>query len=99
MLQSVSRTIISVVGLDLTSLFVGSECTLGVVTSSTVRLKPIAPGTPRVFRASFDSIEDAGRAVTSIVNGAYTPEVLELLDSRSVAIFDDYKPSGLPAHG
>ncbi|WP_283117625.1 FAD-binding oxidoreductase, partial [Corynebacterium stationis] len=60
---------------------------------------PIAPGTPRVFRASFDSIEDAGRAVTAIVNGAHTPEVLELLDARSVQIIEEYKPSGLPAHG
>lgn len=98
-LHTGARTIKNVVGLDLTSLFVGSEGTLGVVTSATVRLKPIAPGTPRVFRASFDSIEDAGRAVTAIVNGAHTPEVLELLDARSVQIIEEYKPSGLPAHG
>lgn len=98
-LHTGARTIKNVVGLDLTSLFVGSEGTLGVVTSATVRLKPIAPGTPRVFRASFDSIEGAGRAVTAIVNGSHKPEVLELLDARSVQIIEEFKPSGLPANG
>ena len=94
-----AKTIKNVVGLDLTSLFVGSEGTLGIITGATVRLKPIAPGTPQVFRASFDSIEDAGRAVTAIVNGSHKPEVLELLDARSVQIIEEFKPSGLPAIG
>lgn len=98
-LHTGARTLKNVVGLDLTSLFVGSEGTLGVITAATVRLKAIAPGTPRTFRASFTSIEDAGRAVTAIVNGAQTPEVLELLDARSVQIIEAYKPSGLPSDG
>ncbi|GGL79446.1 FAD-binding oxidoreductase [Glutamicibacter protophormiae] len=98
-LRTGARTRKNVVGLDLTSLFVGSEGTLGVITSATVRLKPIAPGIPRTFRASFPTVEDAGRAVTAIVNGAQTPEVLELLDARSVQIIETYKPSGLPADG
>lgn len=98
-LRTGARTLKNVVGLDLTSLFVGSEGTLGVITSATVRLKPIAPGIPRTFRASFPTVEDAGRAVTAIVNGAQTPEVLELLDARSVQIIETYKPSGLPADG
>lgn len=98
-LRTGARTRKNVVGLDLTSLFVGSEGTLGVITSATVRLKPIAPGIPRTFRASFPTVEDAGRAVTAIVNGAQTPEVLELLDARSVQIIEAYKPSGLPEDG
>ena len=98
-LRTGARTRKNVVGLDLTSLFVGSEGTLGVITSATVRLKPIAPGIPRTFRASFPTVEDAGRAVTAIVNGAQTPEVLELLDARSVQIIEAYKPSGLPVDG
>ena len=98
-LRTGARTRKNVVGLDLTSLFVGSEGTLGVITSATVRLKPIAPGIPRTFRASFPTVEDAGRAVTAIVNGAQAPEVLELLDARSVQIIEAYKPSGLPVDG
>lgn len=90
-----SRTRKNVVGYDLTSLFVGSEGTLGVVTEATVRLKPVPPGTPRTFRASFDTLEDAGRAVTAIVNGAAQPEVLELMDALSVEIIESFHPSGL----
>lgn len=85
----------NVVGYDLKSLFTGSEGTLGVITSATVRLKPVAPGIPRTFRASFDQIADAGRAVTAIVNGSSQPEILELLDTFSVEAIEAYRPTGI----
>ncbi|WP_024355760.1 FAD-binding oxidoreductase [Leucobacter chironomi] len=85
----------NVVGYDLKSLFVGSEGTLGVITEATVRLKPVPPGMPRTFRASFDTLEEAGRAVTAIVGGAVQPEVLELMDALSVEIIESFHPSGL----
>ena len=85
----------NVVGYDLKSLFIGSEGTLGVITEATVRLKAVPPGTPRTFRASFDTLEDAGRAVTAIVGGPAQPEVLELMDALSVEIIESFHPSGL----
>lgn len=94
-LHTGARTRKNVVGLNLTSLLVGSEGTLGVITAATVRLKPVAPGTPRTFRASFPSLESAGNAVTAIVNGSAQPEVLELMDALSVEIVESYVPSGL----
>ena len=94
-----ARTRKNVVGFDLTSLLVGSEGTLGVITAATVRLKAIPPGTPRTFRASFASLEDAGRAVTAIVNGPAQPEVLELMDALSVEIIESFHPSGLTVPG
>ena len=94
-MQTGARTRKNVVGLNLTSLLVGSEGTLGVITAATVRLKAVPPGTPRTFRASFGSLEDAGRAVTAIVNGAAQPEVLELMDALSVEIIESFHPSGL----
>lgn len=94
-----ARTRKNTTGYDLTSLFTGSEGTLGVITAATVRLKPVPPGEPRTFRASFDDIEDAGRAVTAIVSGPATPEVLELIDARSVEIIEAFHPSGLPSPG
>ncbi|MFD5600750.1 FAD-binding oxidoreductase [Leucobacter sp. NPDC058333] len=90
-----ARTRKNVVGYDLTRLFVGSEGTLGIITQAIVRLKPVAPGSPRSFRASFSSLEDAGLAVTAIVNGPTQPEVLELMDSLSVEIIESFHPSGL----
>ena len=53
-------------GYDLTGLLVGSEGTLAVITELTVRLHPIPEATALV-RASFASIEGAGRAVNAIV--------------------------------
>ncbi|WP_460774221.1 FAD-binding oxidoreductase [Microbacterium sp. GXF7504] len=93
------RTRKNVVGYDLTGLFVGSEGTLGVITRATVRLEPIPPGEPCTFRASFDSLPDAGRAVTAIVSSPARPEVLELLDAASVRIIERYRPSGLTEPG
>lgn len=90
-----ARTRKNVVGYDLTSLFAGSEGTLGVITEATVRLKPVPAGTPRTFRASFDRIEDAGRAITAIMGGPAQPEVLELMDALSVEIIESFHPSGL----
>lgn len=94
-LDTGARTRKNVAGLDLTSLFVGSEGTLGVITAATVRLKPVPPGTPRTFRASFDDIQSAGEAVTAIVNGEAQPEVLELMDAYSVEMVEEFYPSGM----
>ncbi|WP_427869013.1 FAD-binding oxidoreductase [Leucobacter luti] len=94
-----ARTRKNVVGYDLTRLFVGSEGTLGIVTEATVRLKTVPEGTPRTFRASFARVEDAGRAVTAIVNGPADPEVLELMDALSVEIIESFHPSGLRVPG
>ncbi|MDN6638210.1 MAG: FAD-binding protein, partial [Yaniella sp.] len=94
-LDTGARTRKNVAGLDLTSLFVGSEGTLGIITSATVRLKPVPPGRPRTFRASFDDIQSAGEAVTAIVNGEAQPEVLELMDAHSVQTVEEFYPSGL----
>ncbi len=85
----------NVVGYDLTRLFIGSEGTLGVITSAVVRLKPVPPGAPRTFRASFDRLEDSGAAVTAIMAQSSTPEVLELMDSFSVEIVESFHPTGV----
>lgn len=95
-LRTGRRTTKDATGYDLVSLFVGSEGTLGVITGATVRLKPVPPGRPRTFGVSFDSIEDAGRAVTAIVASPAQPEVLEMIDALGVEIIEDYQPSGLP---
>lgn len=95
-LRTGRRTTKDATGYDLTSLFVGSEGTLGVITAATVRLKAVPPGQPRMFRVSFDDIEDAGRAVMAIVSSPARPEVLEMIDALGVEIIEDYQPSGLP---
>src|SRR3954447_14520068 len=62
------RTAKGVAGFDLTGLMVGSEGTLGIVTEVTVRLRPLrAP--ERTIAGYFDSVVDAGRAVTAVAAG------------------------------
>jgi glycolate oxidase len=94
-----SKTRKNVVGYDLTSLFVGSEGTLGIVTGATLRLRPRPVGNAVTFRATFPSAAAAGRAVTSIMNSSVVPDVLELMDRASVEIVEKFHPTGLSTDG
>ncbi len=94
-MQTGARTRKNVVGLDLTSLFVGSEGTLGVVAEATIRLGILPPGEPVTFWADFDDVQDAGLAVTAIVGSTDKPEMLELMDASSVAAIERYNPMGI----
>jgi glycolate oxidase len=94
-----SKTRKNVVGYDLTSLLVGSEGTLGIVTAATLRLKPRPVGNAVTFRATFPSAATAGRAVTAIMNSSVVPDVLELMDRASVEIVERFHPTGLSTDG
>ena len=72
-------TVKSVTGLDLTSLIVGSEGTLALVTEITVSLRS-APGPARGVAAMFPDPESALAAANTIATGAAPPAVLEMLD-------------------
>ncbi|SFL56209.1 FAD-binding oxidoreductase [Geodermatophilus ruber] len=90
------RTAKGVAGYDLTSLMVGSEGTLGIVTEVTVRLRPLR-GPERTVAGYFDSVVDAGRAVTAVAEAGLTPSALELVDRHCLAAVDAWKNMGLAA--
>ncbi|MCR2764025.1 FAD-binding protein [Microbacterium sp. zg.B48] len=98
-LRTGSRTRKNVTGLDLTSLFVGSEGTLGVITEATVFLAPVPRGTSCSFRASFATLTAAADAVGAISRGPLVPEVLELLDASSVRMIEAYRAGDLRTDG
>ena len=82
-----------VAGLSLTKLFVGSEGTLGIITSLTLRLLP-APPPASTLVATFDSIETAADAVVAITR-TLRPSMLELMDNGSINAVEDFVAMGL----
>jgi glycolate oxidase len=91
------RTTKGVAGLDLVSLFVGSEGTLGVVTEVTLRLRPARAGTPRTVVGAFADLVTSGQAVAQITRRGLTPAVLELLDRACLEAVEDWKHLGIEA--
>ncbi|TYL45495.1 FAD-binding protein [Nocardioides sp. BGMRC 2183] len=93
-LRTGTRTVKGVAGYDLTSLFVGSEGTLGVVTEVTVRLVP-APGPAATLVASFTDLASAGRAVAAISAAGLDASAIEILDATTLSAVDALTRMGI----
>jgi glycolate oxidase len=94
-LRTGGKPIKNVVGYDLTSLFVGSEGTLGIVTEVLLRLiaKPLFV---RTARAEFASLDDAARIVNAILTAGIVPAALELMDETAIVCIEEAMGLGLP---
>lgn len=90
-----SKTMKSASGYDLCRLFVGSEGTLAVITEITLKINPKPPESATAL-ATFDRLEDAGRAVTEIMYSGILPSVLEIVDRQTVLAFNQYSDMKLP---
>jgi glycolate oxidase len=80
-------TLKGVAGYDLTSLFVGSEGTLGIATEITVQLLPL-PSVVKTALLLFPDVGCAARAVTAVLGAGLLPRTLELLDEVAVRAVD-----------
>jgi glycolate oxidase len=92
------RSIKGVTGLDLTSLFVGSEGVLGIVVRATVRLRPI-PVARKTLTAFFDSTAQGTRGLAAITLSTVRPAAIEFFDTPSLENIDAHSGSGLRQRG
>ena len=82
-----------VAGYDLTSLLVGSEGTLAVVTKAWLRLIP-KPRAAAVLVAPFPTLEEAAACVATISRAGLVPAALEIVDRPCVDV--SFRKKGLP---
>jgi len=80
-------------GLDLLSVYIGSEGMLAVTLEVTVRLIP-KPQLARCIMASFDDIRKAGDAVASVIASGIIPAGLEMMDKPMTAAVEDFVHAG-----
>lgn len=92
------RTFKGVAGYDLTSLFVGSEGTLGIVVGATVRLKYL-PTDVRTLAVFFPEVQSAAQGVLALGRARVQPAILELLDGPSLEELDLRNGSDLASRG
>jgi glycolate oxidase len=83
-------------GYDLLGAFVGSEGTLGIATEVTVRLTR-APESVRTLLAAFESTDDAGAAVSSIIGSGVIPAAIEMMDALAIEAAEAAVQCGYPA--
>jgi len=84
-----------VVGYDLTRLIVGSEGTLAIITEATLKLTPLAEA-KRVLQCTYNDINSAAKAVSTIMAQPFTPCALEFIDGNAIKMVRDFSDADLP---
>ena len=82
-------------GPDLLGLIVGSEGTLAIVTSITVRILR-RPETVQTLLAAFDTIDAGGAAVSEIIGAGIIPAAVEMMDALAIRAAEAAVHPGFP---
>ena len=93
-LRTGSNTVKNATGYNLSSLFIGSEGTLGVVTEATLKLIP-KPEAKKVLMAYFDTVETAIQAVNMIIAQRIFPATIDFMDKNAIQTVEKFYPAGL----
>jgi len=82
-------------GPDILGLIVGSEGTLAIVTSITVRILR-RPETVQTLLAAFDTIDAGGAAVSEIIGAGIIPAAVEMMDALAIRAAEAAVHPGFP---
>src|SRR5258708_20271533 len=86
-----SKALKSSSGIDLSKLFVGSEGTLGIITTLRLRVQPRPPARAVVL-AGYAALEDTVRSMDDLFAAGILPSTAELLDTSAVVALQKWKP-------
>lgn len=90
-----SRNVKDVTGYRLSSLFCGSEGTLGMVTSVILKVLPL-PESVSTLLVTFDDLDNTAKAVADIIGAGILPAALELMDKTTIRTIEEKAHIGLP---
>jgi glycolate oxidase len=93
------RSVKGVTGLDLTSLVIGSEGTLGVVVGATLKLRRLVAGDVCTVTATFPGVRAAAAASAAVTAAGVQPAIMELMDAASLAAVHALLALPAPAPG
>lgn len=93
-IQTGNRARKSSAGYDLTSLLVGSEGTLGLITKLTLQLHP-QPEAISAGIVAFDSMQQAVNAVIATIQMGLPMARIEFVDGATAQAFNDYAGAGM----
>lgn len=92
-IETGSRSVKTVSGYDLKSLFIGSEGTLGIITEATLQLVSL-PKDRLTFLVAFDKVGDATKATLDIMDAGIEPAAVEFMEKDYVELVNKAKPLG-----
>ncbi|GAB3630847.1 FAD-linked oxidase C-terminal domain-containing protein [Microbacterium shaanxiense] len=79
------RSVKGVTGLDLTSLVIGSEGTLGVVVGATLKLRRLVVGGICTLTALFPTVRAAAAGSAAVTASGVQPAIMELMDAKALS--------------
>src|SRR5579884_1987411 len=80
---------------DLCGLITGSEGMLALIASISLRLVRNPPAV-KTLLAIFDSVEQAGIAVSAVIAAGLVPATMELMDQQIIRLVEPFAHAGLP---